>query len=254
MSSQGFRLSVMIVIALLQSGFVLLGSSGPKLDVSPESSVVTFTWDGKGIELKDLDKFDNGRLVGLSKEAVMEQLILFALEKWSEVPGSFVRLEMTRDPDIKADTTDDVFAINTIDVKNITTPAFALPRHEEGVILDCDISLSDWKFPAKELAYILIHELGHCLGLGHPHTNSGAIMGYSRETRNVLKLGADDIAGLIYLYPDPDYVSGEPNLCGQVGIRNGKHANPIFYILLLLPVLLCFFLWIIPSASKRHRY
>jgi hypothetical protein len=42
-------------------------------------------------------------------------------------------------------------------------------------------------------------------------------MGYSRDDQN-LTLGADDIAGITYLYPDPAYVSEDPNElnCGAI--------------------------------------
>ncbi len=69
-------------------------------------------------------------------------------------------------------------------------------------INDCDININDSAVETKDLAYTLVHELGHCLGFGHNHSNYNSIMGYARTKKN-LSLGNDDKSGLIYLYPDP---------------------------------------------------
>ncbi len=228
---------LVITLSLTQLGFVLI--SGPDeatLDVTPENPVVTFVWDGNAAELKELEDFEDGAYVGMSDEEVTEQLIGLALQKWTEVPGSFIELELQTSPGSDTDTEDGVHVITVKELENVAIAAYAQPNFEGSIIKDCDISISKNASTAKDMAYTITHELGHCMGLGHPHTNYGAIMGYARNTRNI-SLGADDMAGMIYLYPDPDYVSGEPNLCGSLGVKDTR-AQYMLLLVLMLPLAL----------------
>ena len=83
---------------------------------------------------------------------------------------------------------------------------------------------------------IITHEIGHCLGFGHSHTNWNSIMSYAWLSGSNGKLGLDDMAGLIFLYPDPNYGSDvkETVACGTIGNKTGAGIP----FLLILPLLL----------------
>ncbi|MBI2603882.1 MAG: matrixin family metalloprotease [Deltaproteobacteria bacterium] len=246
------RLALLFLVCFLCSkahAFVLLsGPAEATLPATETSPTITFQWDGNVPSLKDIDEVLDGRWKNLSDNDVMEQALLFALNVWSEVPGSFLKLSLQTSPGAEISDQDHIYSIVVKQDKNLTTSAFAVPRVEGEMIVDCDISISDKTHSLNSLVYTLIHELGHCIGLGHNHTNYGALMGYSRYTRS-LRLGADDMAGLIYLYPDSTY-DGEVNDlygCGRAG--NVAKASPVsrFFIYLAL-----FFPLAVPTWKPRR--
>ena len=206
-------------------GYVLLSARKATLPVSLENPTVGFIWDGQSPnEIKEKEKFANGIYAQLDDTAFMEQLLTFALNTWNEVPGAYIKLsfQKAQDPSsVILDSEDGKFSIITEASSNLSTAAFAKPMVESDnphTIKDCDISIANTATTAQSLAYTIIHELGHCLGLGHSHTNYNAIMGYARSPSGNLKLGADDIAGLIFLYPDPNMVGTKPKdlVCGSI--------------------------------------
>lgn len=225
-------------------GFVLL--SGPKeskLDITPDRPVVTFHWNGKSPSIKNPEVvFPDA--AGESDEQIMERAINFALKIWSDVPGSFAKLEVVRDDAATIDATDFVNTLSVERNRNATSAAFALPITDGDLIVDCDMTIADHKTELRFLVYTIIHEMGHCLGLGHAHTNYGAIMGYSRDTRG-LTLGADDMAGVIYLYPNPEYDKPYRDTlsCGTVPGTPGNSTPWLFF----LPILFC---WLRPRVRR----
>jgi hypothetical protein len=235
--------TLVLLAAAIQAGnasaFVLLSAAKATLPVTPANPTVSFVWDGNVPELDEKDKYREGAFAELDDKAFMQQLLQDALNIWNSVPGSYLRMSVTEGT-TSLDEEDKVFSIVVEKSDNLSTAAFAKPNvleDDRNTIADCDISIADTKTTAKDLAYTITHELGHCVGLGHPHTNYGAIMGYSRMSR-LLKLGADDIAGVIYLYPDPNYVSGEPKeiVCAAVTGATGYQMGAL--LLLLLPLLM----------------
>ncbi len=235
--------SVGLATAILSSqasAFVLLSSSKAKMPVDPANPSVNFIWDGSFPTIDEKNKYSAGQYEALDDKAFMQQLLQDALNVWNTVPGSYLRMTIQEGATQMSDD-DKVFSLVVEKSDNLSSAAFAKPTIDEedsALIADCDINISDTKTTAKDLAYTITHELGHCVGLGHPHTNYGAMMGYSRGSR-LLKLGADDIAGVVYLYPDPTYVSGEPKeiVCSTVSGAQSTNLSFGMLLMLLAPLL-----------------
>jgi hypothetical protein len=235
--------AVVLATALLStqaSAFVLLSSAKATLPVSPSDPTINFIWDGSTPTIDEKDKYAGGQYQALDDKAFMQQLLQDALNVWNTVPGSYLRMTV-EEGSAEMDDKDKIFSLVVEKSDNLSSAAYAKPTIDEEnreAIVDCDINISDTKTSAKDLAYTITHELGHCVGLGHPHTNYGAMMGYSRGSR-LLKLGADDIAGVVYLYPDPTYVSSEPKeiVCSTINGENSSSLNLGIILLLLAPLL-----------------
>lgn len=224
------------------SSFSFVFVNGPqeaKLDASEDSPTVEFIWNGKAPKLTDKSDFQGGAWAQLSDEQVMENLINLSLAIWNAVPGSYIDLQLGEiDTTAEADEKDEIHVITVGKIDSATASAFALPTPENGIIKDCDITIGDQEQSLGSLALTITHELGHCLGLGHPHTSYKSIMSYSNPERT-LELSADDMAGIIYLYPDTAFEADdiEPLACGTTGIKFDETVATYLglFFLLMIP-------------------
>jgi hypothetical protein len=237
--------AICLLFTPLLTSFVLLGKNEQRLPVSVDAPNAIFHWStaSNAPTISDKEKYKDGSYVNYSDEELTPILIAEAMDQWNNIRGSYLRLQMQTESDsLLADKSD---KINNIIVKNCpsaTVAAYAAPANDKdgNIIADCDIVICNMKTTALNLVETLTHELGHCVGLGHPHTNYNAIMSYSRSGQSY-RLSADDKAGAIYLYPDPAIVDGESKEligCGTIrGSSVALNQGPWLYWLLTLPVI-----------------
>jgi len=236
---------LLALVAAPAFGFVHIHHLKPRLPVSPEQPVVNFFWNGAAPSLKNKDEVLDGMFADATDAQLMEALLVEAMRIWTNVETSYIELEVTLDANVEVDDDDETFAIVVEEQASKTIAAAALPsfisqdpdpsprEKDEHIIHDCDIIISSASVSAKSLLRTLVHELGHCLGLGHPHSNYLSIMSYA-SLNNEAKLGLDDEAGVSFLYPSPG-LSQDVNYltsCGTLGTSSMARGAWI----LLLPL------------------
>jgi len=214
--------------------FVLLsGPAEAKLDVNLDSPQIEFVLSEEYPSIKDKDKFLGGIYADLPDDQFWVALVTEAMAVWNNVPESYITMSLTNSTSAAVNSDDRVHSI-VVDSVNLSASAFASPNIEDQTIIDCDITVGNKSTSAKSLAYTLMHELGHCLGLGHNHSNYSAVMGYSRSSRS-LRLGLDDMAGLVYLYPGSNV--GEAKETWGCATIKAQHSKSAALSLLLLPLM-----------------
>lgn len=226
--------------------FVHVSADQPKLPVDADSPVATFYWDGSAPEISKKDEFVDGIYQDLGDQDFFRTLLERALQKWHRIPGSYLELALEEDASSEIKSDDERNSIVVDSIESSTAAAFASPinRGQDGeseaskdikIIHDCDITISNRKVEASTLFTTIVHELGHCIGLGHPHTSYLSVMSYSPFNRQS-SLSLDDMAGVIFLYPEDDESPKELAYCGGVGDGRGRRGYDIipFFCLVLL--------------------
>lgn len=270
-----------VMVLLLGSAFALIGGrQTARFNVSSQRPVVKFHWHGvppiSGLEYYQSGRFlpddvDLEALVAAEEpyiyddDALMQEVWLAilrrAMQRWSEVEGSYLRLELVEEayelPPERGSSTeqdteqnaenkavaaagdqdgdaylpeepDNMHLIQVVDDGLFIGAALPwLDEDDLSHIIDCDIMIGKGKdgrpYSAGEYEYTITHELGHCLGLGHPHSSAHAVMSYHRSDHPRMvtsdwELSVSDRAGVIYLYPEPGVLAGETfYTCGSLG-------------------------------------
>lgn len=167
-------------------------------------------------------------------EALESQVSLVetAAEMWTDVAESYVVLRPAEDGE-----REQVLVVLKDSITGGAMSAgFAIfdEKDNAGRPVHCRIEIGS----AESMGYLAfaktaLHELGHCIGLGHSMVPE-AIMGYELES-NAFALDTDDIAAAARLYPTDGSKPELPPGCG-VG-THAKHGRPwLLYGLFLLPV------------------
>ena len=247
-------------------GFVHVSRFKPTLPSTRAAPEILFYWDGTVPRIKDKHDFEGGAYQNLPDNEFFTTLMQLSFDKWNTVEGSYLVMTPTLDTEAVIDNQDLRNSIVVSNISSLSAAAYAQPMnistkkeseqsaHEKNkaIIHDCDITISDQEVNAKDLFSIMIHEIGHCVGLGHPHTNYSSIMSYARPQGST-SLGLDDMAGIIYLYPEEDVSVKELVSCGRLG-GHKKHSRAgavnIGGFLLLLPLCSFFSLFFLSRKSK----
>ncbi len=240
--AKGLLLRAMVIACWpLLTGFVLLGKDAATLPVTVDSPSVELLWDGKAPSISEKEKFADGSFADNNDAEIMERILKKAAATWSNIPGSFLRLVVNANTAAVEDPSDKKYSITVKALESASEGGVARPIVTDGLIEDCDIALPPSSIDANALLHTLTHEFGHCLGLGHAHTNYGAIMGYSGSSDQT-ELGADDISGAIYLYADPNDTEAKKFRqligigCGSIGTQQSGNAAWMVLVALLLPL------------------
>lgn len=157
------------------------------------------------------------------------QIASASTELWSTVEGSFLQLEEASDEE-SAEITLKIQSTLTGDDFSAGYSVFD-ETGDEGPI-HCKMTILDDP-SAYGVSKTILHEFGHCLGLGHSLVPQ-AIMSYDLEV-NRFALDIDDKAAMARLYPSD---GSKPQL--PVGCSIGFHRQPleiaVMVIILLLPL------------------
>lgn len=269
LKSGSFAVLLTVVCASpLLSGFNLIGNKAYRLP-RDTTGTVTFLLGTEAPTISEKASYADGIYADTSDDALWVEVVRLAMAKWNEVPGISLRLAATSSNAATVNDADNAHSILLSRELPFSVAAVAYPSKNDdtSAIDDCDIQVGAGPTPLEDLIVTVTHELGHCLGLGHNHVDYGSLMGYSALDRQ-FKLGLDDMAGLIFLYPDPSQSTSKDSSfapCGSVALpASARGAGPGLAhspkglgvaagALLLLPLALALVLALVTGLSASLR-
>lgn len=239
-----------IFIWFFASGFVFEHNPPAKIDVSPENPIIYFHMSNSLPPLEQKETLDP-LMANLDDSEFWPHLFQMAADYWNRVEASYIEIHIASETDGTYDETDKKFSFVESNDIPITAAADALPTiNKNDKIVDCDIRIPNTPQIALNVAYTLIHEIGHCLGIGHNHIDKNSIMSYNTNI-NTLAIGIQDMAALIYLYPDPAYNKKEQNFAPCGVIAKSKSLFFHWYYLIITPLII--FLLTKIKTNNRNR-
>jgi predicted Zn-dependent protease len=164
-----------------------------------------------------------------------------AAAKWSEVPTSSIQLAMT------SVATENILITFTRELTNAPHSAgyteFDLVDEDTGELQHCSITILTTQ-ALSDLANTVLHELGHCLGLGHSLIPE-SIMSYDLRAHD-FRLDLDDVAAVTRLYPFGGGGAQLPPGCSVLSL----HSKPYPSSKQSLSFLALAVLLIVPAAGR----
>ncbi|MCX6118894.1 MAG: matrixin family metalloprotease [Proteobacteria bacterium] len=170
----------------------------------------------------------------LSRLTNLTSMTLEAANTWSQVPKSYVRLRIAgsnEDADITINFTESIAG-------GETAAGYAeFDQMDENDPVHCSIHIADsYALDWEGLAKTTLHELGHCLGLGHSLVGE-SIMSYKLD-ENSFALAVDDEAAIARLYPVGSSHSKLPLGCTMGGVFPFENSILFLALTFLMPLLL----------------
>ena len=149
--------------------------------------------------------------------------------KWQEVASSYISF-------IEAPTYEEAqitIALNSKGVGSFSSGYAEIATDGNGRMSGCHLELLVGETVSYEtFAKTSLHELGHCIGLGHSLV-SHSIMSYELD-KSEFNLDTDDIAAVTRLYPSDGSKPALPQGCSVSGARGG--SSLVLLCLLLFPL------------------
>lgn len=152
-----------------------------------------------------------------------------AAQLWTEVPSSYFAFAQA-EPDTKAQVT---VHLDSADQGSEFSAGYAVfDKFEQKTPSHCDIHVTiDDTVSFAGFSKTILHELGHCVGLGHTLIPE-AIMSYSLD-KNAFALDVDDQAAITRLYPAD---GSKPKLPPGCAVLADRHKSDTWLIWLLLSI------------------
>lgn len=220
-----YRILTGALVIFLNLGFRTFNA---KWDISKNDPTIWIKLcEGSATRIGENDITTSDPLKGISN-ITLNQVLQSIIDDYNNIPTSYVRLAMyptdPNNPGTPVDG-DSTFTIEkaekrTIEIcfgetdPNMTSGGYAVPVIADGYFTGCEIkSKTSHLDKAKNVTYLLAHELGHCLGLAHPQDGTNSVMSYFDPTRP-MRLKDDDKAGITFFYPNEDHYAEEISTFG----------------------------------------
>lgn len=158
---------------------------------------VVYPYGTRAIE-NDLPSGDP--LYGTSTVTI-NNLMTSIFNDYNNIGASFLILANSSDADYAAQSRNRIITIEESTPNGAVSGGDAQQTRTNGQVTACLIRLKSQVFDkAKSMVQATTHEIGHCLGLDHPQEITQSVMSYF-QPGNLVRLQADDMMGITYLYP-----------------------------------------------------
>ena len=151
-------------------------------NVSADSPRVYFHISGDVPAFKSKEKFLDGKYAGLDDKGFFKAIVQDSLQRWTDVEDAYIELALAAEEGPGANEEDKInnisFASGSWSDAGSAMVKTGETEEDSRYIIDCDISLDSDTNP-ETLAFTVLHDIGHCMGLLHPHYSTKSVMSYA---------------------------------------------------------------------------